>query len=283
MFTQLQAYLNEPFIQRALLSAIPLGLLSGILGTLLVARRLLYVAGSLAHTCFGGIALGLLLNQQLPATWSATLNFPFLGALSVALSAAVVIAVLSARESPKLDTVLSLFWASGIAGGIIFLTKTQQLGASLSALLFGELFLITNTQLLLITAVLIASIGFILLSYRQLQLSFIERNYAILRKVPTKRLHLGLLLLCACAIVTLIQAVGITLIIALFALGAATALLFARSLFSAMVYASLLNIFYIGFGIFFSVWSDIPAAPAVIAIAVGGTLIGECWKSWLSR
>ena len=107
--TVIEAFLGYAFMQRALLSAIVVGLLCGVVGVLIVEKRLVMMSGGIAHTAYGGVGLGYLAGFS-----------PLLGAILFSLSAAFGIGALRRRGGEKTDVFISLFWSLGMAAGIVF-------------------------------------------------------------------------------------------------------------------------------------------------------------------
>ncbi|BBM88835.1 high-affinity zinc uptake system membrane protein ZnuB [Spirochaetota bacterium] len=275
----LLSYLSEPFVQRALIAAFPIGLLAGMIGTLIIARRMIYISGSLSHAIFGGIALGLFIEESLinltAGGIAMSLNFPLLGAFLIAFLSALLISFFATYHPAKQDILLSFLWSLGIAAGIIFLAKSNTLKTNLSTLLFGDLFLITTTDILLISIIVILTTLLIAYYYSYLKIIFIDATYATLKNIPARKIYFLILLATATAIVTLAQAIGITMIIALFSLSSATAALSSRTLLQMILISILLNVAYLWLGIIISILLNIPITPAVIILSGTGYLISE--------
>ena len=101
------------FLQNAVMAAMLVSITAGIVGSIIVANRLVFISGGIAHTAYGGVGLAYYL------AWP-----PFLGALVFTVPAACLIAWMQNAYKEKSDTLIGLFWASGMAAGVIFLDLT---------------------------------------------------------------------------------------------------------------------------------------------------------------
>ena len=54
--------LSYTFFQNALLGSLLASILCGLIGTYIVARRLVFISGGITHASFGGIGIGVLLT-----------------------------------------------------------------------------------------------------------------------------------------------------------------------------------------------------------------------------
>ena len=101
--------LSYEFIQNAILAGFLVSFASGIIGSLIVVNRMIFLAGGIAHTSYGGIGLAVYFGLPI-----------FLGASLFAVLSALLIALITLNQKDKIDTFIGLIWAVGMATGIIF-------------------------------------------------------------------------------------------------------------------------------------------------------------------
>lgn len=234
----------------------------GIIGSFVVARRITYLAGAIAHSVLGGIGLCLYLERTQHIAWLD----PFWGALAAAVLAAVVIGVVSLRARQREDTVIGAIWAVGMASGLLFLAKTPG-PVEPMAYLFGNILLVGPRDLLLVAALDTIIVATTLIYYNRFLAVCFDEEFARLRGVAAQRYYIGLLVLTALTIVLLVRIVGIVMVVALLTLPAAVAGFFTRSLGQMMVGAAFCCLLFIDGGLMLSLAWDLPAGPLIILVA----------------
>jgi len=203
--------LSLPFLQRALAAAAITGLVGGLVGVFLVQRRVSFLAAGLSHGAFAGIGLGLYLGTS-----------PFLVAAPVAVCLGLLIAFLRQRGALAEDTVVGIFFAAGMATGVILLALSGA-NASLSAYLFGSILAIQPVDLLWLGAVAATVLGFLVVSWGALTLITFDRELAQASGLPVRTLDYGFFGLSALAIVASVKLIGIVLVASFFVVPAASA------------------------------------------------------------
>ncbi|MBN2430628.1 MAG: metal ABC transporter permease [Acidobacteria bacterium] len=273
-----QAVLEFPFVRYALLAGILVSMACGIIGTYVVVRRITYIAGGIAHCVLGGMGLAGYLQQV--HHWSFA--HPFLGALAAALAAAVIIGFVSLKARQREDTIISALWAVGMAVGVIFISQTPGYNQDLMSYLFGNILMVSGTDLWLILA-LNAIIGTVALFFHnQLRAVCFDEEHARIRGVPVEALFILLLCLTALTVVLLVTVVGIVMVIALLTIPVAIAGQFTRSLGHMMGLSILLSMGFTTGGLAISYAPDWPPG-AVIILLAGGFYMVVLAAGWLFR
>ena len=262
-----------PFLRYALLAGLLASVSFGIIGTYVVARRITYLAGAIAHCILGGIGAALYL--QYAAGWSWL--HPLYGAIVAALLAAVIMGLVSLYARQREDTVIGALWASGMAIGLLFLAKTPGYVDPMSYL-FGNILIISKTDLWIIGGLDVFVVGIAVFFYNKLLAVCFDEEFARLRGVHVERYYLLLLCLTALTVVLLISVVGIVLVIALLTLPAAIAGQFSRRLWHMMVLAVLFCMAFTAAGLASSYAADLPSGPTIILIGGAAYLLAAITK-----
>jgi len=108
----ISAILNYSFLQHALWAALLASIACGIMGTIIIEKKLVMMSGGIAHTAFGGIGLGYFLQIE-----------PIIGALFFSISSALGIAAIKRNSSTNPDVLVGMFWPLGMALGILFIWR----------------------------------------------------------------------------------------------------------------------------------------------------------------
>ena len=250
------------FLRYALLLGLLASPVLGVIGTMVVTRRISSLAGASAHAALGGVGLALYLQRV--CMWS--FFSPELGAVLGALIAALVVGVVSLSASEREDTVIGVVWAVGMALGLLFLDRTPGY-VDWQGYLFGNILLLSESELYLTLALDAAVLLPLGLFYNRLLAVSFDSTFAQLRGVRATAIYLVLLALTALTIVLLMNVVGIILVIAMLTLPAATSGFFARHLWSMMVLSAVLSAFFLTAGLLLSYFCRIPSGPAIVVLA----------------
>jgi zinc transport system permease protein len=261
------ALASHGFLQAALLAGVLASIGCGVMGTYVVVKRIGFLAGGISHSVLGGMGAALFFNQD-----------PMHGALAAAVGSALVIGWITLRFQEHEDTLISAFWAVGMAAGILFIAKTPGYGVDLMSYLFGNILLVAPQDLWLMVGLDVVLVATVAFYYRPLLAVTFDEEFARLRGVPVTLFHLLLLCLVAVTVVLLIRVVGLILVIALLTLPAAVAAQYAATLGRIMVVATLLGAAFAIAGLAFAYDADLPAGATIILVAGATYLASTLWQ-----
>lgn len=275
-----EALFFNPLLTNALLAGIISSLLSGVIGSYVVVKRINFISGSISHSILGGLGLFLYLERVLGVTYAS----PLLGALLSAIFFALLIGWVQRYYKQREDAIIAMTWSLGMAIGYLFIARTPGSNLELTNYLFGNLLWVSNEDLyhLLLLDVLI--LGLTLTLHKQLALLCFDEKQAALQGVKTGPLYLILLSLVAASIVMLMHVVGIILVMTLLTLPALTANLFTKRLSQMMILATFFAIFFSTFGLFISYHFDAPPGATIAllsSLSYGACLISTKKKAIL--
>jgi len=202
-------------LHSALLAALLLGIVSGLLGSFVVVRRMALTGDMLSHAVLPGVVAGL--------AWNTTRN-PLL-VLICAVLAGVVGSVtmngLLRHTRLKPDAVLALVLSVFFALGIAMISRVQPAGVQ--AFLYGQVAAIDQRDLLLLLAVTAITVTVVPLAFRSLSLVSFDASFARLLGFPVRFFDIAFFLLLTVVIVIAMQAVGVVLVTAMLVTPAAAA------------------------------------------------------------
>jgi zinc transport system permease protein len=219
----LNQFFTDAAVNPFLLSGLIAGLLSsiscGIVGPYVVTRRLLFLAGALAHIAIGGVGAAIYLSTVHPAVFGWL--EPIHGGLAAALVSAPLLAVLKHRVRERLDTVVGALWAVGMSVGILLIKITPGYHTELMSYLFGNISFVTRRDLVFLAALSGVVILTATVFHRRFLALCLDSEQAELRGIPVLATDIVLFLLIAATVIVLTQIVGLILVIALLSLPAA--------------------------------------------------------------
>lgn len=261
-----QDLLSFPFLQYALIAAVLASVAAGITGSITVVRRSTYIAGAISHCVLGGLGAARYFQVVYKLEWL----HPMMGALTAAIAAAVVIAWVTVSARERIDSVLSIVWALGMAAGISFIMKTPGYSQDLMSYLFGSILMVTPSDLVLMAILDVIIIAAVLLFYHPILATCFNEESARVKGTPVKLVIFILTIMTAITVVLLTQIVGIVLVIALLSIPAAAASRFSGSLLFMMVGATILSLLFMVVGLAVSYTPRLPAGATIIQVAAVG-------------
>jgi zinc transport system permease protein len=248
--------LHFEFMRNALLAGLLASCICGVIGTLVVVNRIVFLSGGIAHAAYGGVGLALFAGLPvLPVT------------AAFALACALIMAAVTLKARERADTVIGVLWASGMALGIILVDLTPGYKADLMSYLFGSILAVPRSDLWLMAGLAAVVLAVVLACYRGfLALSF-DEEFARARGLPVALLHTLLLALTALCVVMIIRVVGLILVIALLTIPPFIAERRVRSLGAMMLLAAVLSALFCALGLALAYALDLTSGAAIIAVA----------------
>jgi zinc transport system permease protein len=249
--------LGYEFFRSALLAGLLASIVCGIIGSYIVVKHMISIAGGISHAAFGGIGLGYFLGID-----------PLTGAFWFTLAIAAVIWAMTEKARQHIDTLIGAFWAGGMAFGILCISITTGYTPDLFSYLFGNILLVPPEHLILISFLGLLIIFIVTIIYPALQAIAFDQEYAMISGLPTRWINLLIFLLIAVSVVVLIQVVGIILVIALLTIPPAIARPFSKTLSGLMILSTITGMFLTISGIFLSWMLDVPSGSTIILFGV---------------
>jgi len=254
--------LSYEFIQNAILAGILVSIASGIIGSLIVVNRMVFLAGGIAHTSYGGIGL------------AVYFGFPiFLGASLFSVGAALLIAFITLNQKHHTDTFIGFIWAVGMAIGILFIDLTPGYNVDLMSYLFGSILAVGKEDLYFMVCLVIVIITFVSFWYRDILAVSYDSEYATLRGVNVKTFYTLILVLSALTVVIAIKVVGLILVIALLTIPIYIAERVSNSLYSMMIYSTIISSFFTLVGLYISYNFDITSGASIILVSAASLIV----------
>lgn len=258
----LEALGRHAFLQHALVACALASVASGVVGSFVVVRRMTAIAGGVAHSVLGGIGAAVYLETV--HGWHAL--HPLHGAAAAALLSGLIIGWMGLRGRERVDTVIGVVWAVGMAAGVLFLSRTPGYGQNLVSYLFGNILMVTREHLWLIAA-LDAVILAVAVRFRTglFAVSF-DEEFAAARGLNVALYHMLLVALTALTVVLLVAVVGIVMSIALLTVPPAIAGRYTTRLHSMMAGGALLCLALTTGGLAVSYSLDLPSGATIIVL-----------------
>jgi zinc transport system permease protein len=252
----IDAILNYTFMQNALFAALMASIVTGIIGTIAIEKKLISMSGGIAHASFGGIGFGYLLGFE-----------PIWGGLVFAVGSSVLISRISKNSKMKADTMTGILWSFGMALGILFISLAPGYMPDMTSYLFGDI-LSVSTGSLVYMAVFTVVIGIVfIMLYNHLIIYLFDENYAKARGINTKLLEWLVYIMIPIGIMVLIKIVGIILTIALMTIPVSIAKLLCKSIKRVIWMSMLLSVIFSLAGLTIAYYVNIPSGVCIILLS----------------
>jgi zinc transport system permease protein len=248
--------LSYEFMQNAIIAGILVSIASGIIGSLIVVNRMVFLAGGIAHTSYGGIGIAVYLSIPI-----------FLGASLFAVAAALLISFITLKQKERTDTFIGLVWAVGMAIGIVFVDMTPGYNVDLMSYLFGSILAVSKEDIWYMFALVCTIIIIVTFWYRNILAVSYDSEYALLRGVSVKFFYTLILVLSALTVVIAIKIVGLILVIALLTIPIYIAEKLSNSLYSMMFFSAIISTVFTLLGLFISYSFDVTSGASIILVS----------------
>lgn len=262
--------LHYEFMRNAVLAAVLASIACGIIGSYVVVKKIVSISGSIAHSAFGGIGLGYFMGLN-----------PLIAVVPFTLCFALGMGVITKRTRLAPDTAIGIFWAVGMAIGIIFINLTPGYAPDLFSYLFGNILTVPRSDILMMTVLDIVIAIFVFSLYKEFLAISFDEEYSATLGMPVEALYYLLLCLIALTVVLLIKIVGTILVIALLTIPAAVAKQHTSNLKTMMLLSVLLGMVFMLGGLWISYLLNVASGATIIILSTLGFVASSAYKAAL--
>jgi zinc/manganese transport system permease protein len=258
----LQAALQQPFMQRALIGGLLTGCLGGLLGSFAVLRQLSFFSDALGHSALLGVSIAVLLNLN-----------PTLVLIPFAVLFALLVNQLVQRSRLPTDALLNIVYSSSLAFAVVALSLVESYRGGIQQLLFGDILGISWSDLWVIGGLLVLAAGYVIVSLRAQVLLTLDDDLAGAFGVRVNAHRLAFIILLGVVVAVSVKAVGVLLISAFVVIPACASRLVSRRLPLYVLGASLLGGVCALVGLLASGLTNLPSGPCVVIVQFTGFLL----------
>ena len=245
--------LRYDFFQNALLSTLLISISCGLVGTYIVAKRMVFISGGITHASFGGLGLAYYLGFS-----------PMLGATVFSIFSALGILFLSENKKLREDSLIGIFWSAGMAIGILFIYLTPGYAPNLMSYLFGNILTVTQDQIIMSVLLCLMIILFFVRFYRPLFYIAFDKEYSKTHNVHVNIIDVSITLIIALCIVLCLKLAGIILVISYLTIPQAIAGIFYKNFKQLLIASSLISTFGSLVGLFVAAQLNIPTGATIV-------------------
>lgn len=243
------------FLQSALIAAIMVGIMSGIIGSFIILRGMSLMGDAISHSVLPGVAVAYMLGVNL-----------LIGATVFGVIAALFIGFVAANSKLKNDTAIGIVFSAFFALGFILISMAES-STNLHHILFGNVLAVSDKDLVSTVIVLAIVILFVVTLFKELQITSFDEVFAKSYGLNTSIIHYGLMIILTLVTVSALQTVGIILIVAMLITPAATAFLWTNRLVYMLALSSTIGAIASIIGLYLSYTMNWASGPAIVLVA----------------
>lgn len=245
------------FLQSALLTAVMVGVMAGLIGCFIILRGMSLMGDAISHAVLPGVAVAYMLGINV-----------LLGASVFGILAALVIGFVAAHSKVKTDTSIGIVFSAFYALGFILISLAES-ATNLHHILFGNILAVADDDIRTTALVLGGVILFIVAFYKELMITSFDATFARTYGLNAQLMHYALMLVLTLVTVSALQTVGIILVVAMLITPAATAYLWTERLSVMLVLAAIFGAVAAVVGLYLSYTLNWASGPAIVLVAAG--------------
>jgi len=243
------------FLQLSLVTAIWVGIISGLIGSFIIMRGMALMGDAISHAILPGIAISYMLG----------INY-FYGAVLFGVLATVGIGAISQHSRIKHDSSIGIVFTAFFALGVILVSKAPT-ATDLTQILFGNVLSVRPSDMWLTIGIGILIVLVIVLFYKELLISTFDETMAQVYGLKTKLIHYVIMILLTMATVASLQTVGVVLVVAMLITPAATAYLLTNRFSVMLVLSALFGTMSSVIGLYFSFKHNLSSGAVIVLVA----------------
>ncbi|WP_457558342.1 metal ABC transporter permease [Candidatus Harpocratesius sp.] len=248
--------LEYAYLQRALFSTIIVGIVCGLIGVFIILKGMSFLGAGIAHSCFAGGALAILLGID-----------PFFTIFLFGEATAMLIGYINERDSSsKNDTAVGIMFSLSMALAILFVGLNKEYSTNIQALLFGNALLITAENFIRLIIISLFVIILFFLLKKELLFIIFDETMAKISGIPVKILNYLLVGMIAAIITISLRAIGAILVFAMIVTPAAAAYQWTYKVNLMLFLSALFGSISSFFGMMFSYLFDLPTGSTIVLI-----------------
>jgi len=252
----INALLTYTFMKNALIAALLASVVTGIIGTIAIEKKLISMSGGIAHASFGGIGLGYLLGFE-----------PIWGGLVFAMGSSVLISKISNNKKMKTDTLTGILWSFGMALGILFISLAPGYMPDMTSYLFGDILSVSTSSLYYMLGFTLLIVLLFWMFYPYFVAYLFDEEYMKAGGINVGILEWMVYLLIPIGIIVLIKIVGVILTIALMTIPVSIAKLFFNAFNRVVIASMIISAIFSLIGLTVSYYINIPSGVCIIVIS----------------
>lgn len=264
MYELFIAPLTETYFQKALIGGSIVAIVAGVVGCLVVLKRMAFLGDALSHAMIAGVAGGYLVMKLL---FGAEAHAPgmLLGSLIAAIATVALISFVSRISRVKEDTAIGIMYTGIFALGVVVVSIFRHyIHIDLMHFIMGDILGVADSDLWVSAFVAVVVLTILIFFFRHFQLATFDPVMAASIGLPVLFIDYVLTTCVSLVVVSAVSMVGVILVVGLLITPAATAYLLSDRLDRMMWLAALFGVTSVVGGLYLCVWLDSAGGGAIM-------------------
>lgn len=250
------SWLDYEFMKSALVAVLVITPLFGLLGTMIVNKKMAYFSDALGHSALTGIAVGVICG----------LGDTTISMVIFAIVFALLLNKIGSLNMASTDTIISVFSSCSVAIGLAILSKGGNF-SKYSSILVGDILSITSKEIVYLLIIFVITLVFWTVGFNWLNAVCIHRTLAKSKQIPVRLMDNVFAVLVALIVMLSIKWVGILIINALLILPAASSRNIAANMREYHLFSVIFSMFSGVMGLIISYYTNVATGPMIVILA----------------
>ncbi len=255
MMQFIEAVMQYGFLQKALITSVMVGIISGVVGCFIILRGMALMGDAISHAVLPGVAISFMLGINI-----------FFGAVTTGILTAIGIGFINQNSRIKNDSSIGIMFTAAFAVGIILITVLKS-STDLYHILFGNVLAVRPSDMWITLIVGIIVLVSVFLFYKELLVSSFDPIMSQAYGLPNKLIHYFLMVLLTLVTVASLQTVGIILVVAMLITPASTAYLLTDRLSTMIFLSALCGTISAVIGLYLSFTYNLASGATIVLVA----------------
>ncbi len=262
-------FLSLTFMQRALLGGELIAVVAGIVGPILLFRKMSFTSVGISHGAFAGIALGILIGVS-----------PMWAAIAFAMGIGLLIGFVSKTGKISEDATIGTFFAFFMALGIFLIDISKGYHVDVMGYLFGNLLAISSSDVYFAAIVLLITVFWYLFRGRATVYSTFDEDFSRIVGIPVDVDYYFFMLVVSLVTIIAVMFVGVVLASSIMIAPSAASKMLSKKFSNVVLFSILFGMVAVFGGIAFSFYTNIPSGPSVVFFitAIFAISLGIKWS-----
>ncbi len=259
-----EPFVGNSYLFRAVVAGSLVAISSGLIGCLIILRRMAFLGDAISHSMLAGVTGGYLLMKVIYGE-EAHFAAMIVGALIAGFSTVMLVSFVSRVSRIKEDTAIGIMYTGIFAlGGALASMFSHYIHLDLLHFVMGDVLAVDSERLWMMAGVTAVVMFVIILWYRQLLLTAFDPIMAASIGLPVLLIHMLMTTCTSLVVVSAVQIVGVILVVGLLITPAATAYLLTNKLSHMMALSALFGVTSVVCGVYLSVWLNVATSSPIV-------------------
>lgn len=272
MMTTITNIFAYDFLTNAFVACLLSGITCGVVGSYIVARRMVFLSSGITHASFGGLGIALYLGIN-----------PLVGALSFAALSSIGIEFTSRRGGIREDSAIGIIWSVGMALGALFLSLRPGYATDLTSYLFGNILLVDSGDITWFAILTVFVVVGAIVGLRKLMYITFDEEFARSQGISVSLVAYTMSVVIALTIVMSIKVMGIILLLSLITIPVVVANTLTRDYRLIAILSSVVAVVGNILGFLLSYEFDLPTGSCIIFILVLLLVVVKLYRAFSVR